>query len=118
MNKELHDHLVDRIHRRALQLARITDRSKIVYAPDPVIALISRNLILTLCALLGEGLLRTLLEWTFGEVSEKYGVCRYCRERPFVEKLGMCERCSKELEDKDKEVTAQMLMDGIAKRAD
>lgn len=115
MNDQLRYKLVDAVHRRAIQLVKMTDRKRIANAPDVTIAFVAQNLVLTLCALLGESFLRFVLEAIFGEVSEKHGVCRFCREGAFVEAKGMCEKCFQQIEEEDREVVAQELMDSKAK---
>lgn len=115
MDSKLRKTLTDSVHRRALALARMTDQKRTVQIPDTVIAYAAKNLLEVLCALLGQTLLEAVLESLYGELSEKFGVCRYCRKHPFVEKQGMCNVCWKQMEEDDKEITAQSLMESLSK---
>jgi hypothetical protein len=51
----------------------------------------------------------------FGGVSEHHGVCRYCREQPFIEAKGMCNKCEAALIAEDQEMMKQEMMERVTK---
>src|SRR5678815_880972 len=114
MDSKLRNQLISAIHRRSLALATITDRSRVQDPPDVALTFIANNLIMTLCAVLGEDLLKDTLRRLYGGVSEEHGICRYCREHPYVEAKGMCESCWKHLEWEDAQMKHDALMEALA----
>ena len=113
MDANLRATLIASIHRRATALAKVTADPDL--ASSPVLAMFFTNLLTPACALLGDTLLYGVLETIFGEVSEKHGVCRYCREGAFIVEKGMCEACWKGLETEDEELKREEMMAGRVK---
>lgn len=99
MNPDLHAQLLERAQHRTQRLA--TALNPQAPFPDVVIAMFAEQVLMTLTQLVGPPLFKAVLDNLFDQVTESYGVCRFCHERAMRDKGVMCQQCWDQAEADD-----------------
>lgn len=108
---ETRDRLLDSVHRRATELARITAPGHPGRLVDHVIARISENLLSTVLMVIGPEFERHWSSKIFDMRAQSHGVCKFCHEQPLVEERGMCQVCWDQVEEDDRQLDRDLAMD-------
>jgi hypothetical protein len=115
-DSQLRARLVERLSHRARRLADVTAITHPGSTIDAIIALMAAHVAHTAMVLLGEDFAKELWTRAFDDLSESFGVCRFCRARPLRPDGTMCQFCWDEAtsddELTDEEVIAMGLDDG------
>ena len=93
MDKALRAQLLERLSHRAKRLADITAEGHPVRHVDTVIAMMARHVTETAMVLLGETFAREVFSHLFEDMTQAFGICRFCRARTLREDGTMCQMC-------------------------
>lgn len=101
LDPQLRAQLLERLSHRADRLAKVTAATHPGHSIDAVVSLMAEHVAHTAMALLGETFARALWSRAFDDLSESFGMCRFCRSRPLREDRTMCQVCWDQAESDD-----------------
>ena len=98
---EREEFLLNAIHRRAVQLARITDPKHGPRRVRTVVIFIAQNLMMTLLTYGGEHFFGEWNGYVYRHVLEKRGLCPFCETGVITDRDGMCNQCWDRIEKEE-----------------
>jgi len=118
LDPKLRAMLVERLSHRAARLAACTKESHPASSIDTVIAMMAAHVAHTAMVLLGREFAQELWATAFDNLSEGFGVCRFCHARPLRDDGTMCQVCWDQAASDDEITDEELAAMGLDEDAD